>query len=99
MNETSSESYEPTMGACQRYLKSLRVEEKEKSTKAIDREPLRGRRTNTMKWKIRTPEMTDEEYQIAIKKHRAKLSKIWRQKNKGYHTEYAKHYRKNNKDE
>jgi hypothetical protein len=96
MIEFSADEIEPTVGACQRYLQE-RKKEKEidpESTKAIDRPSLRGRRSDMNKWKIRTPEMTEEEYQIAIKKHRRKLTAKWQKENKEYLREYMRQYRK-----
>lgn len=84
-----------TYGACQRYLAGLRAEKKEESTKAVDRKPMRGRHSDMTRWKVRTPEMTEEEYQEAVKIYRRKLSRDWRKKNPDYHKKYnQKNYTK-----
>lgn len=97
MVELTADYIEPTKGACQRYLEEVRKKKKEpKTTKATDRPPLQGRRSDSSKWKIRTPEMTEEEYQIAIKEHRRKLTLEWRKKNPDYQKKYMRAYRKKN---
>ena len=91
------------MGACQDYLNRKKtpligkkedlIDGDQELTKAKYRTPLRGRTSDMSKWKIRTPEMTEDEYQAAIREYRRLYAIEWRKKNPKYHTNYQKKYR------